>query len=644
MRKYGRRMVSFLLALILSLSLCATTWGADPDPTPPDYDPFGSLSTEVQTFLSKYIEYEKDAYYAPDGELWYFFWFYIGNGVDSAYDERLGKELCTTADSHAKLKEVLDAYDALPEADKTAFAATNFLEDEISKTVFDSGIIPDKNKSNVGNQLGSDGYYRNVYSYGHMGLSESGTITDPDKLTATNTEALTAAKTFLETYIDYSGGNIMIKNTEFSDGGYTDASLPFVGAAVDAYGELKRLDCMILDELYVTDGMRTCSFGERMYAFYDIANGEGGEGGVSEEETNAELRDAGYIAPVLGTDFTVTFPVELTKDQDYSYTYENGTLTITVKAGNIDHWAAAANNSDLSNLYAQLNFPKPDGMTHYNTITGNGTDGIWQDLIDGNVELVQAFGTAGNGQPFAAVNKQGDKLVITPNDQYSGNRMVVVWGNSESITESSKKFMVLLNVVVEETFRYTVDGSEIKDVSADRMSISYTGGNSADQWNVAKTDGSLTLSPAGGSFTNAGKFGELAITAPEAGYELTLVESSGNGPYGWIRHENAAFGAELEVFGDDPAYYGYSATYTLTWKKQGAADIREVITVKVTDGIKLDQLGSYGADGSTLNAALPSQPVAAVQVSTAPGTGMTVTYDPATGYFETSFTGTTPPV
>lgn len=633
MKTYGRRMVSLLLALVMALSLCSVAW-ADNTPT---YEPFtGVTSNTLKTFLDTYTEYGVEVYDQTNNgatETYYYFYFNVKD-VNIDYDDRQNKMLCMTADSYTKLGNALTAYDGLSESDKNELAGITIYDGEISQADYDAS-----NRSsitaNANNQLKiDDGYFRQVYNENtHMGLSAFRSVTDPNNLTATNAAALAAAKEFLSTYIDYNNGDIMIKDTEFDNGVYTSASLPHVEGALEAFDELNYIDLLVLQELYVTDGNDKVFFANRMSVFAEIfSNSQGG--GNSGDTQNEELRNAGYTAPELGKDFTLEFPSELTENEDYSYTYEDGTLTVTVKAGNREHWAAAANNSDLSNLYVNLQFKQPEGYSYGASDTGNGTGGVWTQYINGSVKL-EEFSALGNGQPLAAVNKQGDKLVITPNDQFSGNRMVVAWDktNTGTLSSDAVKFMLLLNVVVEDNFRYTVDGSGIQNVPTNRMTVTYETGVNSSDWKVMKADGSLTLRPASGQFDDNKKVATLTITQPGTGYSIGKVEQSGGRP-----GENKSTSFEIPLWSS-----GSSGTYTLTWRMTGADDIKETITVKVTDGNKFSSLGKYDADGNTLSIALPSEPVATSAVSAAPATGMTVTYDEASGYFETSFKGDTVP-
>lgn len=347
-----------------------------------------------------------------------------------------------------------------------------------------------------------------------------------------------------------------------------------------------------------------------------------------------KFQDAGfqYMEEDTGSgsgQFKITFPKGLEKGVDYTYTVEDGVLTVTVKRGDKSHWLAAAQQTqkDLAgNVYFYLTFKKPVGATKCAHDTGNGLDGVWDKYYkqDEFKTAQLADGDMGNARAIAAVNRDGDLLTITSSG-YESEKAVISWFDDKG--ESKGKYILGIRVVFEDTFSYEYSVPAARQVSASRIT---TGVDNSADWKVQKDDGLLTLRPATSDKTLAELLGNngdervttVTLTPPEAGYEIDRAKSGkSSNNIQWDDVSKATFVQRAFNQNTTVSYY------TFVWTKSGALDITEELTVRITEA------KSYMADvGANSNPASPDE------VGTPPA-GMKVTYDATLGYFYTSAVG-----
>lgn len=204
---------------------------------------------------------------------------------------------------------------------------------------------------NGGDQGGGD---HGGGDHGDDDRPSTGNVTAPEQLNSD-------AQEFIKAYIDYSygptpsGAKVSKLTIKGPDGGATDKNNWYTDpaareAVIAAYNAFCNIGPDVQNELnklfVMDDNGNPCTFCSYMLGMRQLAdNGSG-----SYTDTNAlnkRLRDAGYIAPVLGRDLLLSFPNELVRGADYDYTYDqsSGHLTITVKKGSAERWLDAAESS-----------------------------------------------------------------------------------------------------------------------------------------------------------------------------------------------------------------------------------------------------------------------------------------------------------
>lgn len=371
---------------------------------------------------------------------------------------------------------------------------------------------------------------------------------------------------------------------------------------------------------------------------------------------------AGYKAPVLNKDFFIRVPDGLEYGVDYSYEYttestdpvKNGLLTIHVKAGEKAHWQQAFENTDKMSLNAgilfSVDFNKPTGANRFTSLCGQGTDGLWRPYLDnsGNypTQLYESGrdigwdqNTVGNGRLMAAINQMGNIVTVTPSDAYQADHMLVVWykgGEGDNkMTEVGPRFMLRFRVVVDDEFSYefnvATEQAKVESVDVD-----------FDNWAVVKNvPGEVIVRPVSGTIRetlntnmsgNRYEFGTFTVAPPADGYVLDWDESNRLTQDGELRDGRSGSSTDevtLKLYAHDMNGGTYKVVfYSFVWKKTGAPDIIQELTVRVTEK------QSYFADigGGT------AQPVNYDDDNdSALPEGMTANYDEALGFVEINF-------
>lgn len=464
------------------------------------------------------------------------------------------------------------------------------------------------------------------------------------------------AKAYLGQYIDYNNGRISIKGTGIQDGMFTDPQVAeaaleafdiiFDRAVTDTASEAT-LDALNSLRVYDSDGNERMFQDMMRFVFRDILAGS------SEEATDAALRRAGFAVPAADM-LEVTFPKALKAGVDYTWDYnvKNGVLTVMVKAGSKDHWLQAAMETSPGledGIYYRIAFKNP-GKSFTECNTGNGSGGIWTRYINGDVRLhsIDKNETIGNSQPIAAVNRDADSIVVTPNDVYSGNRVVVAWDDADTITDNAVKYMIKLVTKIEPFNHETkLDGTD--KVKASRIKTSVDTDNN---WTVTREDGKVTVRAAANSIQNIlgsaanyenGQFGTITVEVPKTGYTLDVnscfVES------GWdIRSDcTGTFPLYVSVNNNNNGRWTFSGSdvyYTLVWRN-GTDSIRETLIVSVADnGSAIKNLGKYDKDGQPTSSEVPVKTADTASVTNTGAAGISATFDVNTGFFHTTFDNT----
>lgn len=593
-----KKVISLLLALVMTLGLCSGVWATD---RITDYTKLSDPGAVA--FVRDYIDYNDGAIMIKGTQ--------FDNG---AY----------TQDSIEPAKRAIEVYENLSDAAKEALEEL-YVTDGNNDCSFESRMKVFKEFANGGGSQEA----------GNKRLNELSQVT----------------QTFFNTYFDYNDGCVTPKNAAY-EGMTFVRGVANARKAVDAIASLN--DRSIgdeLDALYVTIKVPNgppapvpISFGDLIMAFRGMLQTDGTQ--------DVELRESGYVAPKLKTtedeagDFEIIFPEKIVPDEDYTWNYEDGTVTINVKKGNENHWVQAAQESNKKHsdgIYIGFRFTRPANMAYGKEATGNGTGGDWNDFVNGSVTGMHDFEEIQNGQPIAAVNENNGILVVTPNDQYSGNRMVVVWDTQQAMTKAARKFMIKIIVNVDESFRYEAEAIQQNVVQASRLQdVKYTYGD----WDQTTQGGVLRLRPKNGGEikdnipVDGDVFGMVTIKQPAPGYELNLQRCIVNGGHGInpsLQTDSENCVIELYAFRNGNEVRARTTDYVLVWTKAGAEDYEEVLTVEVVANSILGTLGKYDGNGNALQTPVPT--VTPEDVNAPVNSGLVVSYDKDAGYFETGFTG-----
>lgn len=469
------------------------------------------------------------------------------------------------------------------------------------------------------------------------------------------------AKEFFDEYFSYNSGLVVpqmkVNGTTLTtvyDGGGITKNVAAVRRALTAFEQTMTPAIeQELDELKVfikggPNGQVQTRFNDLMMTFGMWLN--------TESAQDLELREAGYTAPELNKDFTIAFPKTLQQgdDGDYTYTYENGILAVTVKKGSAERWRNAAmemSQEQQDGIYFDLNFEKPQGSDLQGAEgTGNGYGGVWSQFVSGDV-LLHNYNVIGNGQPMAAVNEQDGQINITPLERYSGNRMVVVWGTKDDaghLNKDAKKFILKMVIKAEEGFKHQVEAPNRSLVDVEN-NVAVNVNTAA--WTVEKELGVLTIRAAqgktvAGNLTGDGAVAALTVSAPQAGYTLDSCSVTNGNGIG--QDQNGKSACEFKVYGfyDNTSneWCGRTTYYKLVWVNQNGTLIEETLTVKIAESTpKLSKLGEYGKENNVGKNSVQSVPVNAENVKAPADSGIRVEYKQGQAYFYTSFDGTNMP-
>lgn len=463
------------------------------------------------------------------------------------------------------------------------------------------------------------------------------------------------AKDYVNQYIDYNYNSqfdvtlVCFKNADIDDktGLYADVT-SCVNAinAYDAYMALSNSAKDALDELYVMDNSgNKCRFSAQMEALRQIAdNGTGANNTSSSssefDEVNKALRNAGYTAPRLGVDFTVSFPAELERGQDYDFTYsEDGVLTVKVMRGDKTRWLNAAGNSEYGDrLNCDINFPNNGNYTRLADANGNGGGSFWDQYINGTMPFydVKSGMSSGAGNSIAAINFSGDTMSVASTSAYSDQRTLVVWdygsGNG-TLSENAVKYLLVFRIEIDKPFFYEEQDVTVPTaVETMRITVSDVDGN---VWNVSTDNGEIKVQPksadtvAGALSTQSGndaELGTVTVTAP-TGYTLVadkcnVLRGNGGSNFPGTNSDNKA---TVSIIALDGA--AGTSKVKIVWKDSSDNTKVENLTINVVDKNVLDAL-----EGQNIEVTTPKTS----DVNTKPSSAATVTYGDD-GIFYTTF-------
>ena len=429
---------------------------------------------------------------------------------------------------------------------------------------------------------------------------------------------------------DENGEDVTVNNKEW----YTNAAAR--AAVIAAYNAFCNIGLDVQNELntlfVMDDNSNPCTFDSYMLGMRQLAdNGSG-----TYKDTNAlnvRLRNAGYIAPVLGRDLLLSFPGELVRGEDYDYTYDqtSGHLTITVKKGSAERWLNAAEGSFSDDrVLFNMTLVNTEDKALWQFWNGNNDGGTWEQFVDGTMKLEQKKSSEfENGDTLAVVNRENDTLSMTSSADNRNYRVLMIWANEGEEFPNMTKYMYTYEVKVEESFCYErqnvptigkVDISRVKwNVLPERWTCDNSESGVLKIWYEGALDGETV--------------GKVTVDAP-VGYTLRVDECrvldgdkeqlDGN--------TNDAGQCDLQLRGPG------RDTFLLTWKDKEGKKKQETLDVFFLQNI-LDTLGNYdiGSDGELIERETPLNVTKPESVESPTNGQTTVRYNSGEGFFYTSF-------
>lgn len=484
-----------------------------------------------------------------------------------------------------------------------------------------------------GNQGGGD--------HGDDDRPSTGNVTAPEQLNSD-------AQEFIEEYINYfygtapSGAKVSKltikgpdgKGATDKDNWYTDpAAREAVIAAYNAFCNIGPDVQNELNRLFVMDDNgNPCTFYSYMLGMRQLAdNGSG-----SYTDTNAlnkRLRDAGYIAPVLGRDLLLSFPNELVRGADYDYTYDqsSGHLTITVKKGSAERWLDAAESSfNDDRVLFSMTLVNTKDKALWQFWNGNNDGGTWEQFVDGTMTLEQEkWSEFGNGDVLAVVNRENDTMSMTSSADNRNYRVLMIWANEGEEFPNMTKYMYTYEVKVEESFYYerqnvlTVGKVDMSRVTLNELPESWTYDEAENGVLKIWYNGAL----------NGGEAGKVTVKASD-GYTLRVDESSvPNGDKEQLSgNQNGAVECVLQLRGRE------RNTFLLTWENKEGKKKKETLDVFFLQNI-LDTLGNYdvNSNGELITRQDPLRVTKPESVAAPTNKQMTLSYNKEEGFFYTFF-------
>lgn len=316
------------------------------------------------------------------------------------------------------------------------------------------------------------------------------------------------------------------------------------------------------------------------------------------------LAAAGYAAPTA-TDLTIEFPTGLVEGEDYTYTYEDGMLTIHVLKGSKANWEAASNNIQMgNNIVMNVTMPKPQSnATGVARMNGNLTSGQVDNFITNTLNYENRAYWVRYSIPLAAANKGTNGTTIAPTA--SPNGMYILANYCDQNYIPIDKWVLRYQVVVDEAFVHNTGSVQTVPVPAARITVVGTDSTSSldsSQWDVSIIDGSVSVKAKTDNPTLEAnnKVGYLKVVAPN-GYSPT---------------ENTS-----DMFG---LYFPAGNTADLVWKNNTDGTIlHEQLTYKVSK--RQPYMKDYGG--------VPTATYTRTEVQK----DITVSYDSNLGKFHTTF-------
>ena len=261
----------------------------------------------------------------------------------------------------------------------------------------------------------------------------------------------------------------------------------------------------------------------------------------------ARAKAAGYVAiemDAYNADdtpdiFHMSAPVGLVEGTDYTYTFEDGHLTLKLLPGEVSHWKAALLNCVTSDalgdpLKFHLSFNRTEAVAYGAICTPQDGSQWMEKFLNNEYDPLDEFpsDSIGYGDNFAIATPElnGSNTEICVEAGARDYLYLVVWQNEAG---EYTKYYMHMTVDGGEGFRHTVATPVLRDLAADRFEVDSEFGGGINggmtSWSVTKALGQLSITPqAGKSLEELAEkrryeyydIGMFAVTAPSGGYTM----------------------------------------------------------------------------------------------------------------------------
>lgn len=351
-------------------------------------------------------------------------------------------------------------------------------------------------------------------------------------------------------------------------------------------------------------------------AVYMVDTADGADTGIATyaagDDLDTQLKAAGFVAPEMGTSdnwetpgiFFISAPVGLEDGTDYTYTYEDGHLTLKLLPGVASHWKSALLNCVTSDelgdtLKFNVEFERTSNTDFGSArICSKMTEYI-ASFIGGDYGTMHPFDhSIGFGFDFDVATPvlDGDNTDICVQAGAEDIYYLVVWQHEDG---SYTKYALRITVDGGEGFQHTVATPKLRDLAADRFQVNDEIEGGETSWSIVKAPGQLSLMPKTGKtlseLTNDQghdyfDIGTFAATAPGDEYTLQsyyiIDQVKGNRHYNDLPASDPDsqeyFVNHLELFTSD-GETGGTVRFTLRWANVNSEmpDIVEKLNVRV---------------------------------------------------------------
>lgn len=300
---------------------------------------------------------------------------------------------------------------------------------------------------------------------------------------------------------------------------------------------------------------------------------------------------AGFTAPEMGDlsengdRFAFEMPAGLVEGTDYSCTYKDGVLTVTLFPGDMDHWRSAQLDSVIGSREDVVTFavyysgPEGAGTCYQAVLEPEDAQRLlgadYLDVLPAtDISADSGYFVCGNGLPLAqtSVDDGGTNVIV------GGGReecyYAVVWKNADgTYTKHAVKVIVRADGDFSHTFPTLSMGR--LHTGDDRLGFEHFSGAWAPP---LRKDGLVVLAPdTGKTWADIGGTGDIRVAAPD-GYTLQscFIDYAENG-------SQMVYGQEMSTAYSLPVSTFAVSTYTLRWRSgdNSKPDIVETLVIRV---------------------------------------------------------------